>query len=57
MRRIDLEEPLPIHIRYFTVTYDGKTLQQYGDVYGHDKKLIKEYYQSAPVVAQKRPGA
>lgn len=56
MRRIDLDTPLPIHIRYFTVVYDGKTLKQYDDVYGHDRKLINRYYQTAPVVTEKRLG-
>ena len=56
MRRIDLDRPLPIHIRYFTVTFDGKTLKRYDDVYGHDRQLINRYYQTLPVVTEKKLG-
>lgn len=54
MRRIDLNRPLPIHMRYFTAVCDGDLLKQYDDIYGHDKKLMSRFYQTVPVIAEKR---
>jgi murein L,D-transpeptidase YcbB/YkuD len=56
MRRIDLDRQLPIHIRYFTVAYDGKALKEYGDVYGRDKQLLNQYYNTGPIVTEKKLG-
>ncbi|HEY8512524.1 MAG TPA: L,D-transpeptidase family protein [Cyclobacteriaceae bacterium] len=56
MRRIDLDQPLPIHIRYFTAEYDGESLKIYNDVYGRDKELLNQFYQATPVMSEKKPG-
>lgn len=56
MRRIDLTTQLPIHIRYFTVVYDGKVLRQYNDVYGRDKQLLAQFYQTTPGIEKKLGG-
>jgi murein L,D-transpeptidase YcbB/YkuD len=54
MRRIDLERLLPIHVRYFTVAYDGKALKRYDDVYGRDRQLMNQFYHTSPVLSGKK---
>ncbi|MEO6396128.1 MAG: L,D-transpeptidase family protein [Devosia sp.] len=40
-RWVSLENHIPVHIMYFTLRVDPDgTIRSYGDVYGHNKKLI-----------------
>jgi hypothetical protein len=37
--RFDLEQPIPVHNTYFTVSVDPDgTMVQFADIYGHDKR-------------------
>ena len=37
----NLERHIPVHITYFTLRVDADgTIRSYGDVYGHNKKII-----------------
>jgi len=40
-RWVQLKSHIPVHIMYFTLRVDDDgTIRSYGDVYGHNKKLI-----------------
>lgn len=38
---IDLHEPVPIYVRYFTAVSDNDNVQLYDDVYGEDEMFIR----------------
>jgi murein L,D-transpeptidase YcbB/YkuD len=39
---VTLETKIPVHLMYFTLRVDEEgTIRSYGDVYGHNKKLIE----------------
>jgi murein L,D-transpeptidase YcbB/YkuD len=39
---ITLKQHIPVHLMYFTLRVDADgTIRSYGDVYGHNKKLIE----------------
>jgi murein L,D-transpeptidase YcbB/YkuD len=39
---VNLENTIPVHLMYFTLRVDADgTIRNYGDVYGHNKKLIE----------------
>ena len=39
---VNLENHIPVHLMYFTLRVDENgTIRNYGDVYGHNKKLIE----------------
>ena len=41
-RWVTLKNHIPVHIMYFTLRVDADgTIRSYGDVYGHNKKLIE----------------
>ena len=56
-RWVNLKTHVPVHIAYFTVRADADgTLHSYGDVYGHNKRLIAILNgTAAPVAPSKGP--
>jgi len=54
---VNLKTHVPVHIAYFTVRVDADgTLHSYGDIYGHNKRLIAMLNgDAAPVVRSKTP--
>ena len=39
---VNLKNKIPVHLMYFTLRVDEDgTIRSYGDVYGHNKKLIE----------------
>lgn len=49
---VELERPLPIHIRYFTCESDGVTLRRFEDIYLMDNALYDEFYNITPTARQ-----
>ena len=43
---INLANPVPIHVRYFTAEYKNRQLYQYPDIYSRDHNLIHLLYES-----------
>lgn len=41
---LDISNPIPVHVRYFTCEYKGNKFYQYEDIYGKDRKLIEKFY-------------
>ncbi len=43
---VNLNQPIPIHVRYFTSEFKNGTFYQYTDVYERDQRLIQLFYKS-----------
>ncbi len=42
-RQFNLKRPMPIHIRYLTVSSEGEALRFYKDIYGLDESLLNAF--------------
>jgi murein L,D-transpeptidase YcbB/YkuD len=41
-RRVNLDNPIPVHLTYFTMTVDSEGgLHPFQDIYGYDRKMTE----------------
>ncbi len=55
---VSLSRPVPVHLTYFTVAFDGvRQMRTYADVYGLDKKMAASLFGKSEIISAEAPVA